>query len=167
MSAECLCQAVDAAGVLVEIFLGGGFGFGRGVVPDDFENGGVIGEASADGPVAAVDDAVFAEGVPERVERGAIEFHIRRRGVFATCAFREGGDFHKDILMRRNHSNAFEPFGIGSGVCDTDPGAVIDDDAEIGNVGGDLGNAGDLVRTAEEIEGEIAIGEELEIADEI
>ena len=81
---SCLCQAVNAAGVLVEIFLGGGLGFGGGVVADDFENGGVIGEASADGPVAAVDDAVFAEGVPERVECGAIEFHIRRRGVSAT-----------------------------------------------------------------------------------
>ena len=151
---------VGGEGVLPEIFLVGFGTFGGEVGIDDVEDGGVGGTCVGDGPVAAKEEAVWAEGLPEVVEDGQVVGGVC--GGLAFGAFHlldEGGDFHKDVGVLGEFLDVLLPTGgDGSGIAGA--AEVVDDDAEVGDICGELEGVREGIGGAVEIEGEAAAGEE-------
>ena len=136
------------------------------VIADDLQHVLVAGESCADGPVAAKEDAIFAECIPENIENGPIKFHAEGRAVCKACSFHEAGDFHVNISARGEKFDSIHPFRVWRSARDLHAGAVIDHDAKIWNSSGEVADLFDLVRTAENIERESTPGEQAQVIHE-
>src|SRR5262245_22459919 len=113
LRSRTLDPAIRGERVLPEILFTGFLALRREIVGDHFHLILVGAALFAHGPVAAEDEAVFAEAFPAMIEdrrvvggfaRGLAPFLRRLRGLLEECGY-----FAKDVLLFAGGSHAFSP----------------------------------------------------------
>ena len=157
--------AVKCRRVLVEELGGNGGAFAVEVGAGEAEDGGVVGGLFGHGPVAAEDEAVFAEALEGEVERFGVGSDVLRGGLFFPAA-KKGGDFAVDVGLFREGAELLDPGGGERLAVEFHAAEVVEDDAQFGHAAGDFGDflqavaAEENINRAAFLRGEPQVGEE-------